>query len=145
MQKTKKRPYVLNLPTMHSLYETNYVRFYRLFPDYEKSNKKDFFVGEARVQLEVIERSRYTTIFRIHQTGAPEKWLAGLWIEVRAYHDASMIEVVKFQTKEVIAARYQYPNSKMHQEDEKNQQNLFLAEWLENCLENGRDSFVTCF
>ena len=138
MQKTKKAPYVVNLSSMHSICETNYVRLCRLFPDYEKSNKREFFVGEARVSIEVVERCRYTTIFRIQQTGTSKKWIAGLRIQIRAYHDASMLEVSNFQAKESVSPKYQYPNCQMYQEDEKNQQNSFLAEWLENCLANGR-------
>ena len=40
MQKVRKPPYVVSLTSMHSVCETNYVRLSRLFPDYEKSNKK---------------------------------------------------------------------------------------------------------
>ncbi|MGL6349457.1 MAG: DUF1249 domain-containing protein, partial [Aeromonas sp.] len=32
---------------------------------------------------------------------------------------------------------YDYPNKKMHQRDEKEQVNLFLAEWLKFCLRHG--------
>ncbi len=137
MQKIKKSPYVVNLPAMHSIFETNYFLLRRLFPDYEKSNKRELFVGGLRVCLEVVERCRYTTIFRIQQSSASKKWITGLRIEVRAYHDASMLEVSNFQAKKSVLPKYQYPNADMHQEDEKNQQNIFLAEWLENCLANG--------
>ncbi|MDG1988059.1 MAG: DUF1249 domain-containing protein [Halieaceae bacterium] len=138
MQKTKKSPYVVSLSSMHSVCETNYIRLSRLFPDYEKSNKRDFFVGSARVCIEVLERCRYTTIFGIQQTGLAKKWITGLSIEMRAYHDASMLEVSKFQANKSVLPKYRYPNLEMHQEDEKNQQNRFLAEWLKNCLANGR-------
>ena len=144
MEKTKKSQYAVDLPSMHSICEMNYVRLHRLFSDYEKTNSRNFALGEARVCIEVVERCRYTTILHIHQAGGPEKWLSGLQLEVRAYHDAGMVEVSSFQTDEVIAARYQYPNDKMYQEDEKHQQNLFLGEWLENCLVNGR-SYVKVF
>ncbi len=61
-------------------------------------------------------------------------------MDVRAYHDAHMLEVGAFQSHRRIAARYDYPNDRMHQQDEKSQQNRFLAEWLEHCLQNGRTS-----
>jgi len=38
-----------------------------------------------------------------------------------------------------MAPRYTYPNDNMYQEDEKLQQNRFLSDWLEHCLQNGRD------
>ncbi len=138
MQKTRKSRYTVNLPSMHSVCEINYARLCRLFADYEKSNKADFFVGTVRVCIEVVERSRYTTIFRINQAGTSENWITGLRLEVRAYHDASMAEVHSFCASKHLAARYSYPNHNMYQEDEKNQQNIFLADWLKNCLMNGR-------
>ena len=56
---------------------------------------------------------------------------------MRAYHDAGMLEVGSFQSHRRIEPRYSYPNRHMHQQDEKSQQNSFLADWLEHCLGNG--------
>jgi uncharacterized protein YqiB (DUF1249 family) len=61
-----------------------------------------------------------------------------LRIEVRAYHDARMLEVGMFQSHRKVAARYQYPNRQMFAQNEKYQQNRFLADWLGHCLQNGR-------
>jgi uncharacterized protein YqiB (DUF1249 family) len=138
LQKSKKQPFKLNLAELHAVCEANYARLIRLFPDYETSNHRELLVGGARVRLEVVERCRYTTIFRLFQWHAAERWLGHLQVEVRAYHDAAMIEVGAFQSHRRIEARYQYPNSRMYQQDEKSQQNRFLADWLEHCLQNGR-------
>ena len=51
-----------------------------------------------------------------------------------------MLEVGMFQSHRQVAARYRYPNDQMFQQDEKYQQNRFLADWLEHCLHNGRAS-----
>ena len=83
-------------------------------------------------------RCRYTTIFRIEQKYGESRWLGQLRLEVRAYHDARMLEVGMFQSHRRVAARYEYPNAKMFSQDEKYQQNCFLADWLEHCLHNGR-------
>ena len=48
-----------------------------------------------------------------------------------------MLEVGAFQSHRRIAPRYDYPNPAMYQQDEKLRQNLFLADWLEHCLQNG--------
>jgi uncharacterized protein len=56
---------------------------------------------------------------------------------VRAYHDVRMLEVGVFQSHRQVAARYHYPNDQMFAQDEKYQQNRFLADWLEHCLLNG--------
>jgi len=116
----------------------------RVFPDYEVSNAREFSVGSAWVRIEVTERCRYTTIFRIHQKHADSRWLERLNVEVRAYHDASMLEVGMFQSHRHVAARYQYPNDHMFAQDEKYQQNRFIADWLEHCLHNGRATEPLC-
>lgn len=136
----RKKSFKLDLKGLHALCEANYARLLRLFPDYENANGREFAVGSARVRLEVMERCRYTTIFRLHQTHADARWLGRLLIEVRAYHDAGMLEVGMFQSHRRIAARYAYPNEQMFQQDEKYQQNRFLADWLEHCLYNGRSA-----
>ena len=138
MVKARNRQFKLDLSALHAVCEANYARMLRLFPDYETSNFREFLLGPARVRMEVLERSRYTTIFRLSQQHAEARWLGGLRVEVRAYHDAGMLEVGSFQSYRRIQARYSYPNEKMHQQDEKSQQNRFLADWLEHCLGNGQ-------
>jgi hypothetical protein len=138
LQRTGKKAFKLDLAELHALCEANYARLMCLFPEYEIANAREFAVGSARVTLEVVERCRYTTIFRLCQQQAEARWLGSLRVEVRAYHDAHMLEVGAFQSHRRIAARYDYPNARMHQQDEKSQQNRFLAEWLEHCLQNGR-------
>lgn len=109
----------------------------RLFPDYESCNHREFRVGPSTVCLEVVERCRYTTMFQLHQQHAEARWLGSLRVELRAYHDVGMLEVGSFQSHQRIQPRYNYPNEQMHQQDEKSQQNRFLADWLEHCLGNG--------
>ena len=128
----------MSLTELHGLCEANYARMMRLYPDYEGCNARELIVGSARVRIEVMERARYTTIFQLNQWHAGSRWLGRLRVELRAYHDASMAEVGMFQAHRRIAARYSYPNARMYQQDEKLQQNRFLADWLEHCLANGR-------
>lgn len=134
------RQFRLDLAELHAVCEANYARLLRLFPDYETSNQREFQLGSAHVRLEVLERCRYTTIFRLSQQHAEARWLGSLRAEVRAYHDAGMLEVGSFQSHRRIQPRYDYPNEKMHQQDEKSQQNRFLADWLEHCLGNGHST-----
>ena len=110
----------------------------RLYPDYEACNTRELIVGTAKVRLDVLERARYTTIFQFNQWHATSRWLGRLRVELRAYHDTSMVEVGMFQSQRHVAGRYSYPNERMFQQDEKLQQNSFLADWLEHCLQNGR-------
>ncbi|MFV8818977.1 DUF1249 domain-containing protein [Haliea sp. E17] len=130
----------MDLVELHAVCEANYARLIRLFPNYETTNRREFLVGGAHVTVEVADRSRYTTIFRVQQLHGSDRWLGSLRMEVRAYHDAGMLEVGSFQSHRRVQPRYGYPNPKMHQQDEKAQQNRFLADWLENCLAHGRSA-----
>ena len=118
--------------------EANYARLLRLFPEYETCNSRELFLGSTKVSFEVVERCRYTTFFRLQQQQSDAPLLGQLRVEVNAYHDARMLEVGRFQSHRSIDARYDYPNERMYQQDEKLQQNGFLADWLEHCLRNGR-------
>ncbi len=117
-----KGRYKVDLRTLHALCEANYARLLRLFPDYESCNSRRFALRSARVQIDVIERSRYTTLFHLQSfrpaaSDSQPSLLAPLRIDARAYHDAGMLEVVTFQAEGRIAGRYSYPNRNMHQED----------------------------
>ena len=59
-------------------------------------------------------------------------------LDVRLYHDANLAEVITFANQRRFLPRNEYPNHKMHQQDEKSQLNLFLGEILDNCLQQGR-------
>jgi uncharacterized protein YqiB (DUF1249 family) len=142
LQRTGKKAFKLDLAALHATCEANYARLLALFPDYETVNTREFFVGDARIAMQVVERCRYTTIFRLTQAHASVEWLGNLRIEVRAYHDAAMLEVSVFQSHGRVQGRYQYPNERMYQQDEKTQQNRFLSEWLEHCLANGRAQVI---
>lgn len=134
----KSGNYSVNLAAMHATCECNYARLLQLFPDYETSNTREFQLHDgARVRIEVVERCRYTTLMRVQQHDSDSVWLLAPRFDLRVYHDARMVEVTGFQTQRQIAARYEYPNRLMHSRDEKSQQNLFLAEWLSYCLQQG--------
>lgn len=144
MPNLKRKPFKLDLTELHGLCDANYARLMRLFPDYENSNSRELLVGSAKVVLTVLERCRYTTIFHVHQQRGESRWLGLLRVEVRAYHDVRMLEVMVFQSARQVAARYQYPNDRMFAQDEKYQQNRFMADWLEHCLQNGRSAVDIC-
>lgn len=133
------RRYTVDLQAYMSECETNYRRLCRLLPE-----QRDFMryrvalPGEQSllISFTVAERCRYTTIITIRQSGIGG-WLAESHFEVRLYHDARMAEVFAFQKRGRVYPVYDYPNEKMHQKDEKFQQQRFLSECLLNCLKNG--------
>ncbi len=129
--------YSVDIAALHATCESNYARLMQLFPDYETVNHREFQLpGGQRVRIDVVERCRYTTLLKVCQQGG-DAWLMAPRFDLRAYHDARMVEVTSFQSRRHIEARYDYPNDDMHARDEKAQQNIFLAEWLSHCIEQG--------
>ena len=124
----------MDLTELHALCEANYVRLLRLFPDYQQANECRFKLGSRLIVMTVIERDRHTTTLSIdyHATDLPELMHSNL--HLRMYHDVAMAEVVKLRSGRRLESRYDYPNSDMHQPDEKRQQNTFVAELLSLCL-----------
>jgi len=131
--------YSVDLAGLHATCESNYARLLRLFPDYETANGREFLLHAGqRVRIDVVERCRYTTMMKVRQRGEMNSWLAPPRFDLHVYHDVRMVEVTGFQARRRVEARYDYPNPSMHARDEKAQQNLFLAEWLDHCLRQGR-------
>jgi uncharacterized protein YqiB (DUF1249 family) len=92
---------------------------------------------DNRLELEVLEKSRYTTTFSLQlQHHQSHQWLPSMQMKIRAYHDAGVAEVLAFQRFHRVEARYEYPNPQMHQTNEKWQFNDFLSDWLDYCLRN---------
>lgn len=117
---------------------------------------------QVAVKLEVLEEFKYTSTISIkqirekiagnvlwevpgkviadkginHHQETPAQYTAPEMI-VRVYHDAKTAEVTSYQNHKYFKAVYQVPNQFMYQCDEKEQLNLFLAEWLNLCLNEG--------
>lgn len=138
----KNRRYVPDLRKLLGDCEINYHRLIRLLPALEDRDHWLFGVdanaGPLRqVSISVVERSRYTTTVAVAQESLLNDWVPKPTITVRLYHDAQMAEVLAFQCQRPRQSRYEYPNERMYQRDEKAQQNAFLGEWLEFCLRAG--------
>jgi hypothetical protein len=70
------------------------------------------------------------------QSGKPALYQAPEMI-IRVYHDAKTAEVTSYQNHKFFKAVYPVPNQFMYHSDEKEQLNLFLAEWLNLCINEG--------
>ena len=131
---TKK--YVPNLKGFHSLCDANYVRMLKLLPDCDTESLSYEFGSheELQYQIQIVEASRYTTTLEFKQVcDSMPNWMKPT-MKVRMYHDARMAEVLSSQNITRLAPSYDYPNNKMHQKNEKEMVNRFLAEWLVFCL-----------
>lgn len=130
--------YVPDFPEMMRVCETNFAQMRRLLPrDDRVGASVAYQVKGASYQLTVQESTRYTTLVEIKQTAPAVSYWSLPSMSVRLYYDAMVAEVCSTQQISRFKARYDYPNKKLHQRDEKHQINQFLAEWLRYCLSHG--------
>ena len=160
----RPRRYVPNLIADSAECDANYIRLRRLFPamaeqdhlvfgidaaHYDSSEGPVVFSGSdsdsaSVVSIEVKERCRYTTMLTVTVSGdvlVPEDdgrlWISWPCLEVRLYDDVKSAEVVSFEHQRNIKSRYNLPNKRMYQPDEKSQINKFFGELLTHCATHG--------
>ncbi|WP_159565740.1 DUF1249 family protein [Budvicia diplopodorum] len=130
--------YVPDFPAMMRLTEINYAQLRRLIPrEDEVGSRVEFEVASATYRIETKESTRYTSLVSIQQIFPKVSYWSMPTLNVRLYHDALVAEVCSSQQIFRFKARYDYPNKKLHQRDEKHQINQFLADWLRFCLMKG--------
>lgn len=140
----KVKKYKPQLATLMNLCDVNYMLLIKLLADKENvGEERNFFISDfLSYVVTVNEVTRYTTLITMSQnTIEVGKELAHLFqpkMVIRLYHDARMAEVITSQNIRQVKPRYDYPNSKMHLPDEKQQINMFLKEWLQLCHELGQ-------
>lgn len=129
----------------------NYIRLLKLLPDLTPHSRRDFTLPELgtggsaafqRVVLAVVETFKYTSTVSIGLE-VPEPASAYYRppaMLVRLYHDANTAEVISYQDERHIRVLYQEDELPRYYPDEKEQVNLFLAEWLALCLDAGQGS-----
>lgn len=140
-----KQQYVPNFPEMMRLNETNYAQLRRLIPrDKAEGASISYRVNGLYYQIIIEESTRYTTRVNIRQVSSTSLPWQLPSMSVRLYHDALVAEVCSTQQIYRFKARYDYPNRKLHQRDEKHQINQFLAEWLRYCLQHGAMAKELC-
>lgn len=132
-----KSTYRVDLNAMMRLYETNYAKLVRLLPREERVGEGcSYNINGQEYSLTVKESTRYTTLVDIQQSASLPDYLKAR-LTVRLYHDARVAEVCASQQISRIQPRYDYPNPRMHQRNEKHQVNAFLSDWLMHCLTSG--------
>ncbi|WP_257296625.1 DUF1249 domain-containing protein [Endozoicomonas sp. YOMI1] len=141
-----KPNYRVNLIRLQQIGERNYLRLMRLLPglsDQEHfrlpvKHKNSLDSAVEWLVIDVLERSPFTTLLTLQMEADWGQLFNMPKAEVRLYHDVKMAEIVSRKTSKIIQPRYHYPNSKMHQPDEKEQHNQFLAQWLDYALPASR-------
>jgi uncharacterized protein YqiB (DUF1249 family) len=139
-----------------SLCANNYFLFLKIQADKTqlKQQRHFFITDHLAYAITVHEVTRYTSLITFEQKVFEQvtldvheeqmfenKTLLNSFhprMSIRLYHDAQMAEVIRSQDIHQVKPRYDYPNKQMHQQDEKQQINQFLNEWLKLCLEYGQ-------
>ncbi|MDG1733249.1 MAG: DUF1249 domain-containing protein [Thalassotalea sp.] len=143
--------YKPSLKGLINSFEINYMLLTRLLADLDEVNQsREFFINEhLSYQLTVKEKSKYTHVIEFKQVDIDDKQAASKHFAfpcmlIRIYHDARLAEVIESQHIRQIKPRYDYPNPKMHQPDEKQQNHHFLTQWLQLCLSQGQTPVKLC-
>mgnify|MGYP000994726015 CR=1 FL=1 len=136
--------YTPDFPEMMRLCEMNFSQLRRLLPRNDAPGETvSYQVANAQYRLTIVESTRYTLTLHpeCRQIIGSQSRAISYWslpsMTVRLYHDAMVAEVCSSQQIFRFKARYDYPNKKLHQRDEKHQINQFLADWLRYCLAHG--------
>ncbi|NMP15965.1 MULTISPECIES: DUF1249 domain-containing protein [unclassified Thalassotalea] len=137
------RPDIKNLI---NLAETSYMMLIRLLGGIDEQGQvREFHISESlSYRMSILEKTRYTQMVQFQQLiNAKESLASKVYLPkpamtIRVYHDARIVEVVESQNMRQIKPRYDYPNQRMHQPDEKRQTLVFLVEWLQLCLQQGK-------
>jgi len=141
-----KRPQ-LDLSARMAVCDANYLRLLKLLPEFTQGLNRTILLSAAaepaepeyRLELHVSESFRYTSTLSVTLVvpqSAPT-WFRTPQLTVRLYHDAGTAEVVGYQDQRGFKAVYLDDEAPRFTWDEKNQINLFLAEWLTLCLDGG--------
>ena len=93
--------------------------------------KFTFDMAGAFLEIRLLEINRYTQHIQvINKFKTNGKLLPALCLNIRAYHDVSLAEVISCSGVTKLLPDYTYPNEKMLLKDEKRQANRLLFEWL---------------
>lgn len=144
-----RRNYRPNLVSLMTLCANNYMLLLKVLASKTALGEtRHFFISDfLAYSVTIKEVTRYTSVISFEQESLSYslKNIPGIVVSalhprmtIRLYHDARMAEVLSTQDIRQVKPRYDYPNSQMHQQDEKQQTNQFLNEWLHLCLRLGQ-------
>jgi uncharacterized protein YqiB (DUF1249 family) len=145
-----KAKYQPNLVSLMTLCANNYMLLLKVLAgNTDVDQARNFFISDfLSYSVTINEVTRYTSLVTFKQESLPinvgEEMALQLQhalyprMSIRLYHDARMAEVLSTQDIRQVKPRYDYPNNQMHQQDEKQQINQFLNEWLHLCLQLGQ-------
>lgn len=149
LNKADRKSYQPNLVSLMTLCANNYMLLQKVLASKSALGEiRNFFISDfLSYSVTIKEVTRYTSVISFEQDSLSLSFknIPGIVatalhprMTIRLYHDARMAEVLSTQDIRQVKPRYDYPNSQMHQQDEKQQINQFLNEWLHLCLRLGQ-------
>ena len=138
-----RQRYQPNLVSLMTLCANNYNLLLKLQANKtQRHQQRDFFINDRLAYVIVVkEVTPYTSLLTFEQKTPTQQLSKHSYhprMSIRLYHDARMAEVISSQGIQQVKPRYDYPNKHMHQQDEKQQINQVLNEWLQLCLAHGQ-------
>lgn len=125
-----KAKYQPNISEFLALCGRNYAYILRWLPDHD-SLLSWIVQGKFGVlAVSIVENTKYTQLVEISRDVPKSFFLNPPKVLVRIYHDAQLAEVLTSRQICQLKPVYNYPNSDMHQIDEKYRINAFLEELL---------------
>lgn len=119
--------------------ERNFIRFNQLLPRSADQHCFELPAAKGRLAslaITVTERCKYMNQVSIEHR-SEQSHLADLSFHCRVYFDAKVLEVVSFQQQKTINLVTPWRHNPRHAQDEKMQQQMFLAECLQFYLAYG--------
>jgi uncharacterized protein YqiB (DUF1249 family) len=143
-----QRRYPIDLSGNMAVCDANYIRLLKLLPDFALHTTREISLAAPGpdtidsghlVVMHVEECQRYTSSvsIQLHLQGVSTLFYRPPVIRVRLYHDANTAEVVSYQEQGSFHLRSHPGNGPEFTPDEKQQVNIFLAEWLTLCMQHG--------
>ncbi|TNF98491.1 MAG: DUF1249 domain-containing protein [Gammaproteobacteria bacterium] len=123
-----------------ALYESNYIRFMQLVPQLDGLSEQACSVrsGDISLQLQVLERSRFTTTCHLtYLLDDGVKKIKTPDLKIRIYHDARQAEVMCCNRQEKDAFGWLDRAACVSNLQWRWRLNRFLYKWLNYCLKQG--------
>jgi len=123
-----------------SLYESNYLRLFRLIPELERLDGcfHSRVVGDCDLHLEILERCRYTvTLSLTYHLETDDGLLIDPDMTVRVYLDGKLAEVMAIGERQHHTTLGQLVREHREELDRRWRRNVVLNKWLDYLSEQG--------
>jgi uncharacterized protein YqiB (DUF1249 family) len=123
-----------------SLYESNYLRLYRLIPELDRLDGcfHSRVVGDCDLHVEILERCRYTvTLSLTYHLETDDGLLTDPDMTVRVYLDGKLAEVMAIGDCRPHTALRQLVQEHRQELDRRWRRNIVLNKWLDYLSEQG--------